>query len=476
MLSRVRKIGVIGLVVLSFIINTNISFSQTRLLKDNLMLQTDTLDTKELRKPEVFLTKEGVKKNYWLPGAEVVGLNLGVWAYNKYLTNEGWSGIGLNSVKQNLKTGFQWDNDGFLMNQFAHPYHGSQYFLCARSNGLNYFESSIYAFGGSLMWELFMENQAPSYNDLINTPVSGVIFGEIFYRISDLIIDESKTGFPRVLTEVSALIISPMRGFNRLIKGEMWKDGNKKVNPEYKIAASLGANTIFFDNKRANRKLYGLTRMEITYGDVMHVTDHKKPFDYFAVTSELSFTSTSNLSNTVVRGVLWDKKIQLFDDTKDILGIYKELELFINDIYKFTATQITTSIMSEYDWSVGRSIRLSSDFSVIALGGIDSKYASVEGKDYNLGPGTAIGFRADYKASNTFSFLLHYKKFWIHILSGATGEEFVECIKLCPRVRITKNSTLGVDFIFSHRSAYYEKYSATSSYNTGIETYLTIAI
>ena len=107
-------------------------------------------------------------------------------------------------MKENLRTGFKWDNDGFLMNQFMHPYHGSQYFNAARSNGLSFWESCLYPYGGSLMWELFMENQAPSYNDLINTPVSGILIGEISYRISDLIIDESKTGFMRFLTETAA--------------------------------------------------------------------------------------------------------------------------------------------------------------------------------------------------------------------------------------------------------------------------------
>ncbi len=256
----------------------------------------------------------------------------------------------------------------------------------------------------------------------------------------------------------------------------MWKKGNREANPDFVVTASVGVNNIFFDNKRANRNMYGLTRLEVEYGDIMNVANHKKPFDYFSVISELSFTSTSNLSNTVMRGVLWDKRIQLFDNTKDVLGIYKELELFINDIYKFTATQITTSIVTEYNWSGNRSIRLSSDFSVISLGGINSKYASIEGKDYNLGPGIAIGFKAYYRASETFSFSIHCKKFWIHILSGATGEEFVESSKLCTRVRITKHSTFGVDFVLSHRSAYYDKYSATSEYGTGIEAYFTIAI
>jgi hypothetical protein len=477
MLVQIKIKQLISLIILIIIITTDFSYSQIRLTTDKnveQLLPSDTLKSESL---ELILSAKEVKKNYWLSAVEVVGLNFGVWSYNKYLTKEGWSEIGISTMKENIRTGFQWDNDGFLMNQFAHPYHGSQYYLCARSNGLSYWESHIYAFGGSLMWELFMENQAPSYNDLINTPVSGVILGEVAYRLSDLIIDESKSGFSRGLSETFALIISPTRGFNRLIKGEMWRNGNKNINPDFKFAASAGTNNIFFDNNRANRKLYALTGLEIEYGNLMDVAEHKKPFDYFFITSKLSFTSRSNLSNTAVRGVLWDKKIQLFDNTKDILGIYKELELLINDIYKFTATQITTSMVTEYAWNGdSSSLRLSSEFSFIALGGLDSKYASIEGKDYNLGHGVAFGFRADYKANEIFSFSLHYKKFWIHILSGAIGEEFAGYLTFSSHARITEKSTIGIDFTLYHRSAYYDKYSATSSYNSEVQTYYSFAI
>ncbi|HAB53602.1 MAG TPA: hypothetical protein DCE80_15750, partial [Ignavibacteriales bacterium] len=97
------------------------------------------------------------EKNYWLPAVEVIGLNFGVWAYHRYLSKEGWSAISWNSVKNNFNTGFVWDVDGYLINQFWHPYHGSNYYNTARSNGLGFWESAPYAFGGSLMWEYFME-------------------------------------------------------------------------------------------------------------------------------------------------------------------------------------------------------------------------------------------------------------------------------------------------------------------------------
>ena len=79
------------------------------------------------------------------------------WAFNKYVTEGEWSNISFRTWSDNLKFPWQWDNNKFNNNQFAHPYHGSLYFNAGRANGYNFWESVPWAFGGSLMWELFGE-------------------------------------------------------------------------------------------------------------------------------------------------------------------------------------------------------------------------------------------------------------------------------------------------------------------------------
>ncbi|HQF41451.1 MAG TPA: DUF3943 domain-containing protein, partial [Ignavibacteriaceae bacterium] len=224
----------------------------TVLFSTNLMAQTNyseylpsgLSDYSTKRDTTNSVTLNQVEKNYWLPAVEVVGLNFGVWATHRYLTKESWSAISWESIKNNFKNGFEWDADGYLINQFWHPYHGSNYYNTARSNGLSFWESAPYAFGGSLMWEYFMENESPSYNDIVNTPVTGIILGEISFRVSDLIIDESTSGFERVIREFSSTLIDPMKGFNRLIRGDMWKSGVKSEKHNFGAIISLGAHNV----------------------------------------------------------------------------------------------------------------------------------------------------------------------------------------------------------------------------------------
>lgn len=75
--------------------------------------------------------------------------------------------------------------------------------------------------GGSLMFEYTGESQRPSSNDFITTSMGGVTLGEALYRLSSLVLDNRATGSSRVVREIGAAIINPVRGFNRLIYGRM---------------------------------------------------------------------------------------------------------------------------------------------------------------------------------------------------------------------------------------------------------------
>ena len=79
-----------------------------------------------------------LKKHPWLAAGAVTALNTSVQLYNRYLKHEDFAQTTMHTVHNNLRTGFVWDNDMFIMNMFAHPYHGNLYFNVARSNGMNF--------------------------------------------------------------------------------------------------------------------------------------------------------------------------------------------------------------------------------------------------------------------------------------------------------------------------------------------------
>lgn len=66
------------------------------------------------------------------------GINMGVWAFDRYIRKADFAYIDFHTIKDNIKHGFVWDNDAMGTNMFMHPYHGSLYFNSARSNGYNF--------------------------------------------------------------------------------------------------------------------------------------------------------------------------------------------------------------------------------------------------------------------------------------------------------------------------------------------------
>lgn len=192
------------------------------------------------------------KKAFWRAAAETAGFNVGLWAFDRYALKGHYAYISFNTIKENFKHGFEWDNDHLNTNMFAHPYNGSLFYNAGRSNGYNFWQSELFAIGGSAMWEMFMECEYPSTNDIIATPVGGAAIGEVLYRTSDLVLDDRSTGGERFGRELAAFIISPMRGFTRIVTGRAWEKrattGRRFGVPPIGVSLSLGTRLLVFQD------------------------------------------------------------------------------------------------------------------------------------------------------------------------------------------------------------------------------------
>jgi hypothetical protein len=211
------------------------------------------------------------KKRFGQSAATIMGVNLSVWSFNRFIMTEDFAYIDMHTIRDNFKRGFVWDNDNLDTNMFFHPYHGNLYFNAARSNGYNYWQSGLFALGGSAMWEFFMENEYPSTNDIIATPIGGMALGETLYRTSDLILDDRAVGAGRWGREIAAFIVSPMRGLTRIIHGDAWRhrstSGRQFGIPDVCIAFSAGIRALEFEGEVLDRGMGIASEVDIEYGD-----------------------------------------------------------------------------------------------------------------------------------------------------------------------------------------------------------------
>ena len=345
------------------------------------------------------------RPRFWRAAAEVVGTNAGVWAFDRYVADADYAHISLKSIRDNLREGFVWDNDQLGTNMFLHPYNGSLYFNAARSSGFNFWQSGCFALAGSAMWELFMECEPPSTNDIIATPVGGMCIGEVTYRASDAIIDDRTGGAERVAREIGAFIVSPMRGLNRLISGDMWRrratSGRMFGIPNLAMEMSLGVNVLDFRHDDCSPRPGGIAKINIEYGDRFEVRS-KKPYDYFTFSASLNMMRRQPvLQHLSIQGRLLARELLDSRGRHLSVGMFQHFDYYDSDTINAGAIPYKLGVPASvgaglYFRDVERSrfvLDAYAHVNGVMLAGILTDYYRVDMRNYNLAMGfsTKIG-------------------------------------------------------------------------------------
>lgn len=275
------------------------------------------------------------RRHFWRAAAEVGGFNIGLWAFDRFVQNGDYAHVTLNSIKENFKHGFKWDNDQLGTNTFLHPYNGSLYYGAARANGFNFWQSELFAIGGSAMWELFMECEYPSTNDIIATPIGGAVLGEVLFRASDAVLDDRSGGLERFEREVAAFILSPMRGVNRLVTGQAWRKratpGKMFGTPNIAIQMSLGVKTMAFQGRMRSPYVGGVMQLDLEYGDRFEAKS-TKPYDYFTIHAELQgMRYQPVLSQLQIKGRLLSREVLDHKNSSGSIGLYQHFDFYDSD-------------------------------------------------------------------------------------------------------------------------------------------------
>ncbi|MBQ8712667.1 MAG: DUF3943 domain-containing protein [Prevotella sp.] len=274
------------------------------------------------------------KKHPWIAAAEVTAINLAIMTYDQiYLKDEQpCYNVTGKSIEKNLKmNNWSWDNDYFHTNAINHPYHGSLYYTAARSNNMTIAESSAFTLLGCLEWEIFCEAEPPAINDLITTTVGGIALGEPMHIVSSRILDDSKRGLERVGREVLAMVIDPMLGLNRLVRGESWRvrhqtGKDREAGHTMRAGVELGIRHIDIHEKTAITIPY--FRADIDYGDAMG-SEGRGLFDYFTLNLTLAGGKRQPVINCVeMKNQLWSRQLIDKEQSKMAVGLYNHFDYF----------------------------------------------------------------------------------------------------------------------------------------------------
>ena len=404
------------------------------------------------------------ERNFGLAAAEVIGLELLPWAFNRYVSNRDAAYISFRTIKSNYQTGFTYDRDAFTTNLALHPFHGSLFFNSARTNGFSFWESAPFALVGSFLWELHMEKESPSINDLVNTTVGGMTRGEIQYRVSNMILDNTKSGFERFLREAGGLALNPIGGFNRLIKGQMWTDFQ---NPPDRFPSRLYLELDGMYRHRAGDAVAGEDTEQggfsigLRYGDLFE-GDHRAPFEYFDVGMDVVQPASALVTRIESRGLLKDFRLCDCRSLEQRLGLLLHFNYFNNAPAVYGSQELSANHLLRVPLGAGTDLRTEISISGMPMAALQIDYEEIgavtgAGRSYDFGP--AGGARAALLLRRREMDLLSvgYQVFWQHPSNGLARNNRVQSLNAEGRMPLGNDLLVGAGWSWTARLSTYDR-------------------
>ncbi len=434
---------------------------------------SDTAKTDSKATPQ-HVDSWGVKRNWGLAIGEVIAINNFVWFFNEYIRGANFTQVNPRSWYENVFVeGFTWDDNHFNTNMFAHPFHGSLYYSSARSNGFNYWQSVPFAIAGSFMWECCGETHPPAINDWIMTSIGGSALGEMTYRVSGTVIDNTATGSRRTWREIAALLVNPMRGFNRLVSGR-WSE--VRDNPPDRMPSMLsnrlsagvrviGEGESISDSTKTN----AFFQVDFNYGSPFS-SENRNPFDYFLLGLQVNFSEKHALGRVQVRGNLFTKDLKMSDRVHHAFSVAQNFDYINNYSYEFGGQSISGSLLSRWNFSDTWHAWTALDLYAMLMGAVNSDFAFLAEfppgfeqerlREYDFGPGGGPGFGAGLYWKGRDVLTLRYRLTYLHTLNGSVQEgdkawHLVHWTYIKAMFPITRNFGIGADAGVFLRDSYY---------------------
>lgn len=357
---------------------------------------------------------------------EGILVNVTVNRFNVWVLGDSIFRVGFKSWKENLRRGWDWDEDNFVVNMLGHPFNGSAYFASARTNGLSYWVSAPLTFFHSVVWEYFGETSQASVNDLIDTGLGGIALGEMFHRVAATIRNNEEGGGGRVLREIGALPFDPVGSVNRLVRGEWSKRGpnSSEHNPLATVFRTGGGAGIVRGPGSLLASLKDAEFSPVFFADIKYADSYidtlRRPFDAFSLRLVLA-PGHGDLTQLVGVGRIAGAEIGRTDWHRHQLEFNQRFEYLNNGALQFGAQTLQLGLSSRVHLARKFWFRTLFAADAIVLAGINAPGAGVGPRDYDFGPGVGGTFSAGFEHNGTPYLTAHYQPAYVRTISGAGG-------------------------------------------------------
>jgi hypothetical protein len=317
-----------------------------------------------------------------------------IWSFNRFVRLEPWAKIGPQDWKENWRPGFTWDTDTLDTNLIAHSYQGALFHNAARDNGFGYWGCLPFTIFGSLQWELFFEDAPPSINDNLATPLGGLAFGEVLYRLSSMVLDNRASGSDRWRRELVAGFIAPMRGLNRLLTGEVARSGPTppQWRTDYFGAQARVGGVLLHGDPSLGRFILEAT---IDYGDPFR-SALREPFDAFHLSVQLGGEEERLINRLRLDGMLGALKLGADDSSRLLLAGLQQVEYTDLGDWQFGGQVFGAALLWRRTLPAQTDLRAALELRALPLAAISSDHAQAFERTYDFGAGLGLQARLWY--------------------------------------------------------------------------------
>lgn len=398
------------------------------------------------------------------------------YVYNRYGTGAEWSKVSFATIWKNMRSNVVWDDNNFQTNQIGHPLHGAFYYNALRTNGYDFWKSSLAAGVGGYLWEVAAETYPPSINDLLNTALGGMVLGEMMWRLSNLVLDNTATGSGRVWREIAGFVLSPWNGFNRLTDGRSrtvapnpptWRPATAEgfLDVGARLLGTQGNSLDVDDSPARNPSI----NFRFVYG--RPVADLVgKPFSTFTIGSELVVGSGRQaLQFLNVEGNLGGTVLREGPKTRHVLAVTMNYDYsFLPNTdtlpsavyFNYGAQSFTVGLHSAFQLSPKWQLNTALSAQGVALAAVRSDYYNVidpgeseVDRNYDFGPGVGGRIRASILRPGKARIDLNAGSIWIRTLDGSNYNHYITTASLEARYFILSQMGVGMSYSYLRRDS-----------------------
>ncbi len=420
---------------------------------------------------------------YGLGLAETQVSNIALWGFNRYISQADYGMISWDSMWTNLSNPWVWDQDEFIVNHLGHPYQGSIYYSAARTAGNNFWASSSITALGSVTWELLMETETPSVNDLIVTTMGGIAVGEMFFRLSDVILhgEEGSIEKPGIGRWIGATALSPATTINHgLLPGRPPEQGDVSGFSYGAVGFSMADISLLPRPSDFHLSSYGVSynyNLDLQYNNPFIKRGHGAPYDWF----DLKMTAGMDLNDQLFLTMFSAGHLfgwTFYSDNVDVknqLGFYMHYDFIYNSFLNLGVNAIgagwhRTAPMGK-NWTFNSRLFLNfvpmgaSDIIFLKYNDIvEGNAPDYERRNYSLSIGANMKLGLSFSRKDRLFIDLGYSGYNLHIIDGSVpdngsrGIEIIGASSVAMKYMFTDRWFAGFQSSLYHKESFYKDY------------------